>query len=288
MAAAKLKLERFEEAANDCDAVLSIEEANPKALYRRATAFEAMGRVRRARADALALASAETGNRTWTRLLARLDAAVEALEADEREERHAERRAQGIDSDTDDEEAAAEAERRRAEAAAARARNTLSDDEREVIVERALRAGRKAQAAYLDAHPLPTMLDDPGVLAPSAAEEADGPAARKYAVMGDWNQRDLMAWCETSLGAALAGVEAPAVLAGIIKTLGVVDVSGDAFQITGPNASSTVDFLLSFKVTWRGVWSEAVPGAAEANRIHKAEGTIEFRGVNYEQVRLAF
>ncbi|GAB1520646.1 hypothetical protein RhiTH_003729 [Rhizoctonia solani] len=61
-AAAYLKLNKNEDAERDCTLVLKLQENNVKALFRRAQARVALGKLQDARADLVAAAKAEPGN----------------------------------------------------------------------------------------------------------------------------------------------------------------------------------------------------------------------------------
>ncbi|XP_065335545.1 protein unc-45 homolog B [Cloeon dipterum] len=71
-AAAFLKLEKFEKAANDCSKAIDICPTDPKALFRRAIAYETLGRVEEAYRDARNAMTSDPGNKELQPLLARL------------------------------------------------------------------------------------------------------------------------------------------------------------------------------------------------------------------------
>jgi regulator of sirC expression with transglutaminase-like and TPR domain len=71
-AAAAIKLGEWDTAVQACGAVLESEPTHAKALYRRATAYEATGESAKARADLTALLLAQPSNAAAKKLLAAL------------------------------------------------------------------------------------------------------------------------------------------------------------------------------------------------------------------------
>lgn len=77
-AAAHLKLEQFDQCIADCSAVLAVLPQDPKALFRRSQAHEALERFEEAYKDAVALWKADPGNKTVQKSLERLHLIVQA------------------------------------------------------------------------------------------------------------------------------------------------------------------------------------------------------------------
>ncbi|BFF90137.1 protein unc-45 homolog B [Drosophila madeirensis] len=76
-AAAYLKLEKFEKAAEDCTESLKLMPNDPKALFRRAQAYESLEKFEEAYHDATALFKADPGNKTVQPMLQRLHVIVQ-------------------------------------------------------------------------------------------------------------------------------------------------------------------------------------------------------------------
>ncbi|XP_063230294.1 protein unc-45 homolog A [Bacillus rossius redtenbacheri] len=81
-AAAHLKRQDHEAALSDCSAALELAPGDPKALYRRCQALEALGRPEEAYRDAKQVLAADPANRSVQPLLQRLFRAVEARAAE--------------------------------------------------------------------------------------------------------------------------------------------------------------------------------------------------------------
>ncbi|XP_039492698.1 protein unc-45 homolog B isoform X2 [Drosophila santomea] len=80
-AAAYLKLEKYENAVDDCTESLKAAPGDPKALFRRAQAYEALEKFEEAYRDATALFKADPGNKTVQPMLQRLHVVVEERSA---------------------------------------------------------------------------------------------------------------------------------------------------------------------------------------------------------------
>lgn len=76
-AAAYLKLERYDNAVNDCDKALEMEPNDPKSLFRRAQAKEGLNRYEEAYRDAIAVYNADTANKSVKQFLERLHEIVQ-------------------------------------------------------------------------------------------------------------------------------------------------------------------------------------------------------------------
>lgn len=76
-AAAYLKLERHDSAVNDCDKALALEPNDPKSLFRRAQAKEALNRYEDAYRDAIAVYNADPTNKSVKQFLERLHEIVQ-------------------------------------------------------------------------------------------------------------------------------------------------------------------------------------------------------------------
>ncbi|EDW83829.1 uncharacterized protein Dwil_GK13474 [Drosophila willistoni] len=76
-AAAYLKLEQYDKAADDCTESLRMSPNDPKALYRRATAYEALDKVEEAYKDATNIFKSDPGNKIVQPILHRLHLVVE-------------------------------------------------------------------------------------------------------------------------------------------------------------------------------------------------------------------
>lgn len=76
-AAARLKLEQYEEAAKDCDKSLEIVPRDPKALFRRSQALEQLGRFEEAYVDARMVLAEDASNKAVQPILERLYAIVQ-------------------------------------------------------------------------------------------------------------------------------------------------------------------------------------------------------------------
>lgn len=76
-AAAYLKTENYEEAISDCSKVLNVLPTDPKALFRRSQAYEAIGRVEESYQDLQSIWKADPGNKSIQDSMVRLHAIVQ-------------------------------------------------------------------------------------------------------------------------------------------------------------------------------------------------------------------
>lgn len=76
-AACYLKLEKYEKAERDCSKSLELAPKDPKALFRRCQALEALGRIEEAYRDARGVLESDPGNKTIQPVLERLHAIVQ-------------------------------------------------------------------------------------------------------------------------------------------------------------------------------------------------------------------
>lgn len=76
-AAAYLKTENYEEAVSDCSKVLSFLSTDPKALFRRSQALEALGRVEESYQDLQSIWKSDPGNKSIQDSMVRLHAIVQ-------------------------------------------------------------------------------------------------------------------------------------------------------------------------------------------------------------------
>lgn len=76
-AAVHLKKENYQDVVKDCDAALKIAPKDPKALFRRCQAFEAMQRFEEAYRDAQFVISVDPGNKAIRPILCRLHEIVQ-------------------------------------------------------------------------------------------------------------------------------------------------------------------------------------------------------------------
>lgn len=71
-AAVHLKQQDYQKVIDDCDKALNISPNDPKALYRRCQALEALGRFEEAYRDARAVITADPGNKAIQPIIAKL------------------------------------------------------------------------------------------------------------------------------------------------------------------------------------------------------------------------